>query len=146
MIAGALSGNPGVLVKSGSIFGQFATGDLWQTFQSYTIDRAAPSTPSLSRSSSDAVEASAAAPGLGGADPDDGASASLDRGRGRRAAATNETREAIRLAAEGGVWRPTTPMLPTSQAWTGSIAIALFVNRDPSTMPTSIPTGRRPAL
>lgn len=134
VIAGRFVGNPGVLVKSGSIFKYLATGDLWQTFQSYTIGPSGTVDAELESIEFAAVEASAAALSAWETQtPTTGllgflSTEAADVGR---AAATNaETREAIRLAAEGGAGAATYDADVANVAGVDGVDhIALFVNR-----------------
>lgn len=134
VIVGRFVGNPGVLVKSGTLLKYTSTGDLWQTFVSYTIGASGTVDAELESVEFDAIEASAAplaswevqtpTTGLLGFISTEAADV------GRAAATNAETREAIRLAAEGGAGAATYDADVANVAGVDGVDhIALFVNR-----------------
>lgn len=133
-IAGRFLGTPGTLIKRGDLFRYLPTGDLWQTFQEYTIAANGVIDAELESVEFAAVDAPAAplsswqvqvpTPGLTGflsTEPAD---------VGRTAATNAETREAIELAAEGGAGAATYDSDVANVAGVEGVDhVALFVNR-----------------
>lgn len=135
VIAGRFIGTPGALVPSGSIVKYLATGDLWRTFQSYTIGAGGIVNVELESVEYAAIDAEAAGVSSWEIQTPTGnplTFLSTDDADVGRAAATNaEVREAIELAATGGAGQATydSDVQNVSQV-DGVTHVALFVNRE----------------
>jgi len=133
VIAGRFLGNPGLLAPRGTIFKYTSTGDLWQSFTSYTIGIAGTVDVELESVAFAAIDAEPA--GIAAWELQTPLSSPLtflstaDADVGRATATDAETRAAITLAAEGGAGAATYDADVANVAAAGATHVALFVNR-----------------
>lgn len=135
VITGRMLGTPGTLVPAQSIVKYLPTGDLWRTFQSYTIGASGSVDVEFESQEFAAIEADAA--GITSwqiQTPVNGWSSFLSTAAadvGRAAATNAETRAAIALAATGGAGKATYDSDVQNVASVDGVThVALFVNRE----------------
>ena len=133
VIEGRFLGNPGQLIPSRTILKYAESGDLWQTFTSYTIGAGGTVDVELESVEFAAVDAEAA--GISAWElqtPLSGPTTFLSAAAadvGRATATDAETRDAITLAAEGGAGAATYDTDVANVAAAGATHVSLFVNR-----------------
>lgn len=133
VIEGRFLGNPGLFIPSRTILKYVETGDLWQTFTSYTVGAGGTVDVELESVEFAAIDAEAA--GISAWElqtPLSGPATFLSTTAadvGRAVATNAETRDAIALAAEGGAGAATYDTDVANVAAAGATHVSLFVNR-----------------